>query len=100
MGGEWALGVALVIECWPDRFRPLLAGVIGAAGNLGYLLIGVPGVIVSRDAGTLAMDDVGLHGPGAIGTLHFDVSSRITAVEASRAKSPRLIRCAKSSPRD
>ena len=41
MGGEWALGVALVIECWPDRFRPLLAGVIGAAGNLGYLLIGM-----------------------------------------------------------
>jgi MFS transporter, SHS family, sialic acid transporter len=41
MGGEWALGVALVIECWPDRFRPLLAGVIGAAGNLGYLLIAV-----------------------------------------------------------
>ena len=41
MGGEWALGVALVIECWPERFRPLLAGVIGAAGNLGYLLIGV-----------------------------------------------------------
>jgi MFS family permease len=41
MGGEWSLGVALVIECWPDRFRPLLAGVIGAAGNFGYLLIGV-----------------------------------------------------------
>ena len=45
MGGEWALGVALVIECWPDRFRPLLAGVIGAAGNLGYLLIG--GLLIS-----------------------------------------------------
>jgi MFS family permease len=40
MGGEWALGVALVMECWPGRFRPLLAGVIGAAGNCGYLLIG------------------------------------------------------------
>jgi SHS family sialic acid transporter-like MFS transporter len=39
MGGEWALGVALVMECWPERFRPLLAGVIGAAGNCGYLLI-------------------------------------------------------------
>jgi len=41
MGGEWALGVALVVESWPDRFRPLLAGLIGAAGNLGYLLIAV-----------------------------------------------------------
>ena len=39
MGGEWALGVALVVECWPERFRPVLAGVIGAAGNLGYLMI-------------------------------------------------------------
>ena len=41
MGGEWALGVALVVECWPERLRPLLAGVIGAAGNVGYLMIGV-----------------------------------------------------------
>ncbi|MGO9107670.1 MAG: MFS transporter [Thermoguttaceae bacterium] len=41
MGGEWALGVALVVECWPDRFRPILAGTIGAAGNAGYLLIGL-----------------------------------------------------------
>ena len=39
MGGEWALGVALVMECWPEKLRPVLAGVIGAAGNAGYLLI-------------------------------------------------------------
>ena len=41
MGGEWSLGVALVMECWPERLRPLLAGVIGAAANVGYALIGV-----------------------------------------------------------
>lgn len=39
MGGEWSLGVALVMEVWPNRFRPMLAGVIGAAANLGFLLI-------------------------------------------------------------
>jgi len=39
MGGEWSLGVALVMECWPERFRPLLAGLIGAAANVGYLFI-------------------------------------------------------------
>jgi MFS family permease len=39
MGGEWALGVTLVVECWPERLRTVLAGVIGAAGNLGYLAI-------------------------------------------------------------
>ena len=41
MGGEWALGVALVVECWPERSRPLLAGVIGAASNVGYLAMGL-----------------------------------------------------------
>jgi MFS transporter, SHS family, sialic acid transporter len=39
MGGEWALGVALVMEVWPSKARPLLAGVIGAASNVGFLLI-------------------------------------------------------------
>lgn len=41
MGGEWALGVALVMEVWPNRSRALMAGLIGAAGNAGYLLVGV-----------------------------------------------------------
>ena len=29
MGGEWSLGVALVMEAWPRDKRPLLAGIIG-----------------------------------------------------------------------
>lgn len=41
MGGEWALGVALVMESWPDKHRPWLAAAIGAAANLGMLLVGV-----------------------------------------------------------
>jgi SHS family sialic acid transporter-like MFS transporter len=41
MGGEWSLGVALVMEVWPSKARPYLAGVIGMAANLGYLLVGV-----------------------------------------------------------
>lgn len=43
MGGEWALGVALVMECWPERHRPVLAGAIGAASNVGFLLISILG---------------------------------------------------------
>lgn len=39
MGGEWALAVALVMECWPERHRPKLAGAIGAAANFGFLFI-------------------------------------------------------------
>jgi MFS family permease len=41
MGGEWSLGVALVMECWPEKWRPTLAGAIGAAANVGFLLTGV-----------------------------------------------------------
>lgn len=41
MGGEWALGVSLVMEIWPSRSRPLLAGLIGAAANVGFLFIGL-----------------------------------------------------------
>ena len=41
MGGEWSLGVALVMEIWPNRSRAFLAGLIGAAANVGYLLVGV-----------------------------------------------------------
>lgn len=41
MGGEWSLGVALVIEIWPDNSRAKLAGLIGAASNVGFLLVGL-----------------------------------------------------------
>ncbi len=44
MGGEWSLGVALVMEAWPEKHRPLMAGVIGAAANFGYLLIALVGM--------------------------------------------------------
>jgi SHS family sialic acid transporter-like MFS transporter len=41
MGGEWSLGVALVMEVWPDRKRPLLAALIGAASNVGFAAISI-----------------------------------------------------------
>lgn len=47
MGGEWSLGVALVMEYWPDRWRPLLAGVIGAASNVGFLGVALVGITIS-----------------------------------------------------
>ncbi len=52
MGGEWSLGVALVMEAWPEKHRPLLAGAIGAAANVGFTLIGVLGTVfeVTRDS--------------------------------------------------
>lgn len=39
MGGEWSLGVALVNEIWPGKSRALVSGMIGAAANVGFLLV-------------------------------------------------------------
>lgn len=44
MGGEWSLGVALVMEVWPEKHRPLMAGIIGAASNVGFALIAFIGM--------------------------------------------------------
>jgi MFS transporter, SHS family, sialic acid transporter len=54
MGGEWALGVALVMESWPERARPVLAGLIGASANVGYLLSGL--LVKGTEAFGLAMN--------------------------------------------
>jgi len=52
MGGEWSLGVALVMEVWPEKHRPLLAGVIGAAANIGFAVIAGLGLLfhVTQDS--------------------------------------------------
>lgn len=44
MGGEWSLGVALVMEIWPNKSRTFMAGLIGAAANVGYLVVGFVGL--------------------------------------------------------
>jgi SHS family sialic acid transporter-like MFS transporter len=46
MGGEWALGVALVTEIWPDKSRAFIAGLIGAAANVGFLLVGLLSLVL------------------------------------------------------
>lgn len=46
MGGEWALGVALVTELWPDSSRAVLAGLIGASANVGMLLVGALSLVL------------------------------------------------------
>jgi MFS family permease len=56
MGGEWSLGVALVMESWRPDARPVLAGLIGAASNVGFMLtgfleMGLAGAGLQTDAG-------------------------------------------------
>src|SRR5205807_8457291 len=51
MGGEWSLGVALVMEIWPEKSRSTLAGLIGAAANVGFLLIALVGLALTNILG-------------------------------------------------
>lgn len=53
MGGEWALGVALVNELWTKGNRAWVAGAIGAAANIGYLLVAVLSLGMSAFIGTI-----------------------------------------------
>lgn len=39
VGGVWPNAVALVAECWPDKARPMVAGLMGAAINTGILML-------------------------------------------------------------
>ena len=64
MGGEWSLGVALVNELWPDRSRAFLAGLIGAAGNFGYLIIALVSLGLGRFVGEVHGGLLALGVPG------------------------------------
>jgi MFS family permease len=72
MGGEWSLGVALVNEIWPDRSRAFLAGLIGAAANIGFFLIAVLGLGLTSaiDETRTALTAVGLPESWVAGLLH------------------------------
>jgi len=39
VGGVWPNAVALAVECWPDKSKPVIAGFLGAALNVGILLL-------------------------------------------------------------
>ena len=43
VGGVWPNAVALVAEAWPNASRPFLAGLLGAAANVGFVLLGFVG---------------------------------------------------------
>jgi MFS family permease len=44
VGGMWPNGVALVAECWPDKSRPTVAGILGAGINAGILILSLIGL--------------------------------------------------------
>jgi MFS family permease len=44
IGGEWAVGAALLSETWPHRWRPWIAAVLQSAVNCGIFLAMVAGM--------------------------------------------------------
>jgi SHS family sialic acid transporter-like MFS transporter len=74
MGGEWALGVALVTEIWPDSSRAFLAGLIGAASNVGMLLVGLLSLVLVNfiDAIRSLFDSLGVSESTQTYLLHGD----------------------------
>ncbi len=47
IGGEWAVGAALLAETWPKGWRYWLAAVLQSAVNIGILLAGVVGIAMA-----------------------------------------------------
>src|SRR5262249_49563885 len=43
VGGMWPSGVALASEAWPEGARPAVAGLLGAAANIGIRLMALIG---------------------------------------------------------
>ncbi len=47
IGGEWAVGAALLSETWPKRWRPWMAAVLQTAVNLGFMLAGLASYLLA-----------------------------------------------------
>ncbi len=46
IGGMWPNGVAIVSEAWSDLSRPILAGILGTAANVGLLLMAASATVI------------------------------------------------------
>ncbi len=38
LGGAWPLSLALIVETWPEKHRSVLAGLMGAGANVGFMI--------------------------------------------------------------
>ncbi len=47
IGGEWAVGAALLSETWPKEWRPWLAAVLQTAVNVGIMLASLAAMLMS-----------------------------------------------------
>jgi MFS family permease len=84
MGGEWSLGVALVNEVWGGRNRGWIAGLIGAASNIGFLLTGVLSLKLNESLAqvTHALGSLGLN-PATTDYLLHNRAWRLLAISGA-----------------
>ena len=82
MGGEWGLGVALIMECWPEKYRPGLAGLIGAAANVGFLLISLVAVRFAVDEHTWRYMMLGCAAPAILCFFILALIPRVGTLES------------------
>lgn len=89
MGGEWALGVALVNEIWAGKNRAWIAGMIGAASNIGFLLTGVISLYLNESLQAVShfINSLGL----AQGTVDYLLHNRAWRFIAISGALPALI---------
>lgn len=86
VGGMWPNGVALVSEAWSGMSRPMVAGVIGVAANIGLFLFATLAAIVTiRSDNWRWVMYVGA-GPIALGILAW-----LTVPESPRWLATRLL---------
>jgi MFS family permease len=48
IGGEWAVGAALLSETWPRQWRPWLAAVLQTAVNVGIMLASLAALVMAN----------------------------------------------------
>jgi MFS transporter, SHS family, sialic acid transporter len=91
VGGVWPNAVALTAEAWPNASRPFLAGLLGAAANVGFVLLGAIGYLFPFTTDTWRLALLIGAAPGVIGVvivLTVPESPRWLAARANRPVGP------------
>lgn len=88
IGGVWPNAVALVAEAWPDASRPFLAGLLGAAANVGQVAMGFVGYTADITADAWRWTLLAAAVPAALGLwVRFAVPESVRWLKARAASS-------------
>ncbi len=85
IGGAWPSAVSLAIEAVPNLPRPLLAGLLGAAANVGFVLLGLICCVVEITPDAWRWTLVLATTPAALGALVWFLAPESPRWPAGRA---------------